>query len=260
MKHVKGLNKRLFRIISLALLLALVLTSISPGIARADPGPGDFTCKIKASGGDYNKLSDWEAAIQSDLTSSASKVFSVSSIANGGIADGKACTGLTSGATGTFKHLLADQSKCYIVVCSGIFQSGETIKQDDDASKTVTISDAGVQIGAAIAECYAMQDTTAVTINGWTTNSTHYIKIYTPTSERHDGKWNTSKYRLEVTNNYGIVVSEEFVRIEGLQVKLTNSSGNDHYAIHLTNVCGAELRVSHCIRADSHFAITSFRR
>ncbi len=39
-------------------------------------------------------------------------------------------------------------------------------------------------------------DTTAVTIDGWVTDATRYIKIYTTATARHDGKWNTGKYRL----------------------------------------------------------------
>lgn len=69
-------------------------------------------------------------------------------------------------------------------------------------------------------------DSTAVTIDGWTTSSSNYIKIYTTTAARHDGKWNTAKYRLEVSNNSGIKVSEENVRIEGLQVYVTSVSAN----------------------------------
>ena len=47
-------------------------------------------------------------------------------------------------------------------------------------------------------------DTTAVTVSGWTTGSANYIRIYTPVtsaevgaSQRHPGRWDTSKYRLE---------------------------------------------------------------
>ena len=80
-----------------------------------------------------------------------------------------------------------------------------------------------------VAECYAMSDTTAVVIDGWTTDAADYIKIYTPTSERHVGVWNTSKYRLEVTGLVGsaaIINKESFVRIDGLQVSASQSSSS----------------------------------
>jgi hypothetical protein len=102
----------------------------------------------------------------------------------------------------------------------------------------------------AIAECYTMEDTSAFTIDGWTTDATRYIKIYTPSAERHDGKWNTSKYRLvdTVNFNYTILIVEDYVRIEGIQVynESVSSGGGLVYS-------GAgEFRLSHSIiRADS---------
>lgn len=75
--------------------------------------------------------------------------------------------------------------------------------------------------------CYSFQDTTAVAIGGWTTDATRYIRIFTPSGERHDGKWNTSKYRLSVSAefNYPLILSEEFVRLEGIQIEQTHSNG-----------------------------------
>ena len=42
-------------------------------------------------------------------------------------------------------------------------------------------------------------DTTAAVIDGWTTDATRYIDIKTSAAGRHDGKWNTGKYRIEET-------------------------------------------------------------
>lgn len=50
-------------------------------------------------------------------------------------------------------------------------------------------------------------DTTAVTVDGYTTGENNYIKIYTPNdtttecnqSQRHQGKWDEGKYKLDVT-------------------------------------------------------------
>lgn len=76
----------------------------------------------------------------------------------------------------------------------------------------------GVRDEIAVAECYSFEDTTAVSVTGWTTDATRYIKIYTPTSERHDGKWSTSKYRLNVASGIALNIGEENVRVEGLQL------------------------------------------
>lgn len=72
------------------------------------------------------------------------------------------------------------------------------------------------------AECYAMEDTSAVVISGWTTDATRYWRIYTPAAERHDGKWNTGKYRHNPTNSvYNLDISDSTVTgyIEGLQFR-----------------------------------------
>ena len=72
---------------------------------------------------------------------------------------------------------------------------------------------------AKIDGAWTAADTTAVAIGGWTTDATRYIKIYTTAAARHSGKWNTGKYRLEISNNYRPFVNlEDYVRIDGLQI------------------------------------------
>ncbi len=70
----------------------------------------------------------------------------------------------------------------------------------------------------SVAECYNFQDTTAVLISGWVTDPTRYIRIYTPTSERHNGTAGTG-YRLIVTSAQSLRVRESHVRVEGLETK-----------------------------------------
>ncbi|MEK6532237.1 MAG: right-handed parallel beta-helix repeat-containing protein [Deltaproteobacteria bacterium] len=69
-----------------------------------------------------------------------------------------------------------------------------------------------------VAECYNFQDTTAVLISGWVTDPTRYIKIYTPTAERHTGVAGTG-YRLVVASAQPLRVRESHVRIIGLETK-----------------------------------------
>ena len=81
-----------------------------------------------------------------------------------------------------------------------------------------------VEIGGT----WANPDTSPVTIDGWTTDATHYIRIYTAPEARHNGAWNTGKYRLETTSaDNSILMKERYVRIEGLQIKIgaANYSG-----------------------------------
>ncbi len=81
----------------------------------------------------------------------------------------------------------------------------------------------------AVAECYSMSDLTTVLVSGWVTDATHYIRIYTPTAERHDGKWNTAKYRLEPDARYASVldVRVPYTQIDGLQVRRAHVGSGD---------------------------------
>ena len=70
-------------------------------------------------------------------------------------------------------------------------------------------------------------DTSAVDITGFTTDATHYVEVVTQTAGRHTGKWDTTKYRLEVAIDGDILkISVPYCRIDGLQIK---STGNDAF-------------------------------
>ncbi|HDZ85955.1 MAG TPA: hypothetical protein ENH35_05430, partial [Candidatus Moranbacteria bacterium] len=84
---------------------------------------------------------------------------------------------------------------------------------------------------AKITGSWTSADTTTVTIDGWTTGPDNYIRIYTDTSARHNGSWDTSAYRLETNNNDGIRVNEDFVRIDGLQIKLISVNDDGEYGL-----------------------------
>jgi hypothetical protein len=67
-------------------------------------------------------------------------------------------------------------------------------------------------------------DTTPLNLGGWTTDASHYIRIYSTPEARHKGTPN-SGYRLQTSGNRPIYSSVAFFRIEGLDI-----SGNtsDH--------------------------------
>ncbi len=93
----------------------------------------------------------------------------------------------------------------------------------------------------AIAKCRhatatSTADTTAVSISGWTTSAANYIKIWTDPTEgyRHNGKWDNSKYSLQIASTGGtepMIIFDDpargigNVRIDGLQIYLTSFSG-----------------------------------
>lgn len=131
----------------------------------------------------------------------------------------------------------------------------KTIKPSGGDYTSLSAAEAGEQrdlVAAdeiAVLECYSMQDTTAVVIAGWTTDATRYIKVYTLSSERHDGKWDTSAYRLTLSNddNEIFIISEDYVRVEGFQSynSSTTNPGNIYYS------GGGELQVSYSILRGS---------
>lgn len=89
-------------------------------------------------------------------------------------------------------------------------------------------TDCGGSGGAGILtiECYAMNDTTdADTGTGYTTSSSYYINITSPSSERHAGVWSTSKYRLVCSNSYGgaLTLQENYVKVTYLQIHNSNA-------------------------------------
>lgn len=103
------------------------------------------------------------------------------------------------------------------------------------------------------AECYAMADTTPCTIDGSTTDDTRYMRVYTPSSERHDGTYRTDKYRIEVSDVPGLVLADHATRIEGLQVKMTMATDGVHHKAAIFPCYNFSLganqfqRVSHCV-------------
>ena len=66
-------------------------------------------------------------------------------------------------------------------------------------------------------------DTTPVTILGWTTDATRYIKIWTDPTEsyRHNGVWDETKYRLVWSSGYAtgaLYIQALDIKIDGLQI------------------------------------------
>jgi hypothetical protein len=210
-------------------LLIILLLSLS--VISNSYSATEFVCTVNKTGEDYNTIATWETAIQSDLTSAATKVFSHSAI-TGTIADGSTVTGTTSLATGTVTHATATQ--IMIKNITGTFQSGEIIYQTVGVNFT-TINDAGDSV-IAVLETYdddgALSENT-IDINGWTTSSTNYINIRAPSGERHNGTLRAGTaglgFRLTCTvgNTYCIKSSVNNARFSWAQVYMdeTNDFG-----------------------------------
>ena len=74
-------------------------------------------------------------------------------------------------------------------------------------------------------------DTTACTINGWTTDATRYIQIEAATS--HGGIWNDNIYRLSPTDSTCIDLAEDYVNFIGLQISNSSPTANSRHIIDI---------------------------
>jgi hypothetical protein len=97
-------------------------------------------------------------------------------------------------------------------------------------------------------ECYSMLDTTAVVVDGSITDSTRYIRIYTPSSQRHAGKWGAVGYRLEAaaTASYVLNISDNHVWVVGLQIYQTATAQRS--AVSTAGVAGiGNILIAECL-------------
>lgn len=106
---------------------------------------------------------------------------------------------------------------------------------------------AAPEIGIIDGDWSATTDTTAVTIDGWTTSEANYISVYCASSALHNGKWNTVKYRLQIYGQNAILIKENFIRLEGLQVANTDDRQGGYCIQFYDNTAGGDVRISKCI-------------
>jgi hypothetical protein len=92
-------------------------------------------------------------------------------------------------------------------------------------------------------------DTTSCTVNGFTTNPSYYVNIYTtPAARNMGGPWDATKYRISVATNYAraLIIYTPYTRVTGLQFETTNATTLGTGAVALlgaTNVLIANCRM-----------------
>ena len=144
----------------------------------------------------------------------------------------KSRSGTTNGTAGATRAYASLQEAMSALTAIGTLADAYTVYCEGSAADTLTVNQVHM---------------------GFTTSAANYVLITTTAGNRHDGKYNTSKYRIEVTdshaiyNNYG-----SHIRIDGLQVKLTitTSVGQNFncYRLSTANNNGAiDHRISNCI-------------
>ena len=134
---------------------------------------------------------------------------------------------------------------------------------DDSVDDLVLIPnlDLAASNTAMFVPCYASTspDNLSTTIDGWTTATTSYVKVYTPVSvsevgesQRHAGKWDEGKYRLALNNYDALIIQDNFIRIDGLQIAVpqidsyydnpldVNTLNSNNYIVISANVIKGE--------------------
>lgn len=100
--------------------------------------------------------------------------------------------------------------------------------------------------------CYGDVGDAECTVSGWITSAPFYLRIFTPydttdvgASQRHDGKWKATAYTITTSGGRNIDLSDDYIRIEGIQVDNTRAIDNIAYGVS----CNAQdyTRVSYCI-------------
>ncbi len=101
-------------------------------------------------------------------------------------------------------------------------------------------------------ECSApsgVADTAPVTITDIPSTSANRLRIYAATGhEARANSWDTAKYRLSVNAgfNAAISISDEFVRIENLQVENTAALANQPRCISINGKASSDVRITGC--------------
>lgn len=92
------------------------------------------------------------------------------------------------------------------------------------------------------------EDTTSISIMGWTTSATDFITIRGDDFPL-DGVFDNTKYLLSVTNGAMLTIREDYVRIEYIQFEITQTGSGNPFGILITTSTPSsnERRISNCI-------------
>lgn len=93
----------------------------------------------------------------------------------------------------------------------------------------------------------ATDDTTAVTWDGWNLDATRYVIIQVDSGDRHSGIFDDTKYCLNVAAGNNLKISDDYIRIDGLQFT-NNVSADGKYIINYTAIgASSSCYLEHCI-------------
>lgn len=112
-----------------------------------------------------------------------------------------------------------------------------------------------------VIECYggSVEDTTAASIAGFTTDATHYVLIRAAAGEGHQGHWDANAYTIHVTDGHCLSVNIVDLVVEGLQLHVEkNASASTHRAVFFSSALAGTLNITfqNCIARASYSGST----
>ena len=220
----------------------------------------EFTCKIGRSPvdtRDYTHISLWSNACKCDLTNSTTKVYSVVHhvVTIGGMKD-STIVHLYRGVTqlnyqATALHTTSTQVLLSDIQGTDVPIIGDVLKEGNSSSYDyLTLTNTGDSV-IAVAECYfdnLAESWDNIVIKGWKTSSTNYIKIYTPTTERHTGTAYTGFGLYDPTVNNLLFLENVDIVIDGLEFR-----GGGHQITGNYSYGTKTISISNCIFHDNNW-------
>lgn len=128
--------------------------------------------------------------------------------------------------------------------CAGYAQCYTSLSAWESSRQRDLVAGDEIEV-ARIEGIWTAADATPVSINGWTTDATHYIKIHTAPEARHGGKWDDTKYRIS-SGSWGARIIENnqnYTKIEGVQV-LHSGGGGASIGIYSVGFAGVVVKDS----------------
>jgi alkaline phosphatase D len=90
-----------------------------------------------------------------------------------------------------------------------------------------------------------------IVVDGFTTDATHYLRIYCPAGQGHAGQYDAEKFRVEVSGARAFTIGSattKHVRLEQIQCQVTGtSSSNDGFFVSSLLTAPADIRFKNCL-------------
>ena len=124
---------------------------------------------------------------------------------------------------------------------------------DPGANACSQLNWAIAKIPAQITESYIIHvkgskaDTRGVYFPDKGSTSANTITIQTDPADRHSGKWDETKYRLEITDTNGFTINGSYIYIDGLQMKLMANTAGYKNLISTSSTARGTITVSNSI-------------